>query len=448
MADKTLKARIKLLYKTQQEWQQNLDYEPLAGEACIVYVPAGNATEPAVLAKIGDGSTKFKDLPWIQAVASDVHDWAKKSDLEWNDLSDDFKSKLAGYVGAGNQYRINKNNEVYTLQSREYDASTETWGEWTDVADSSIDVSNKVDHVLNGPNGKALIFNESDGGGAKFEHNDGTWSFAGVNDGGKDGIAGQIYAVNKDTKIGTRINITANGIYYTNGKANATYESTDEIATQGDIANAINNLGSALLYIGKVEAAAGETVNHALERAVTEYTSTHLGYTLKSGAVAIVDTVEFIYNGSEWQQFGNEGLYETRADATAAHNELKALIEAEEATRIAEDAKKTDRELTGTNGKALIFNEDDGGGAKFENNDGTWSYVGVNDGGSNGITGQIYSVDHSNGNLGTRINMTNDGFYYFKGKTGAMQYTAQDEIATKGDVESALDDIIVIDGNA
>ena len=404
MADKTLKARIKLLYKTQQEWQQNLDYEPLAGEACIVYVPAGNATEPAVLAKIGDGSTKFKDLPWIQAVASDVHDWAKKSTLAWEDLSDVFKSALARYVGAGNQYRINKNNEVYTLQSREYDASTETWGEWTDVADSSIDVSNKVDHVLNGPNGKALIFNESDGGGAKFEHNDGTWSFAGVNDGGKDGIAGQIYAV--------------------------------------------NNLGSALHYIGKVEAAAGETVNHALERAVTEYTSTHLGYILKPGAVAIVDTVEFIYNGSEWQEFGDEGLYETRADATAAHDELKSLIEAEEATREAEDAKKTDRELTGANGKALIFNESDGGGAKFENNDGTWSYVGVNDGGSNGITGQIYSVDHSNGNLGTRINMTNDGFYYFKGKTGAMQYTTQDEIATKGDVESALDDIIVIDGNA
>ena len=57
-------------------------------------------------------------------------------------------------------------------------------------------------------------------------------------------------------------------------------------------------------------------------------------------------------------------------------------------------------------------------------------------------------MDHSNGNLGTRINMTNDGFYYFTGKTGAMQYTAADEIATKGDIEGAIDDIVIIDGNA
>ena len=43
--------------------------------------------------------------------------------------------------------------------------------------------------------------------------------------------------------------------------------------------------------------------------------------------------------------------------------------------------------------------------------------------------------------------MTNDGFYYFTGKTGATQYTADDEIATKGDITNALDDIIIIDGN-
>ena len=73
-------------------------------------------------------------------------------------------------------------------------------------------------------------------------------------------------------------------------------------------------------------------------------------------------------------------------------------------------SKKTDREETGANGKGLIFNESDGGGAKFENSDGTWSFVGVNDGGKNGITGQLYSVDHSNGNLGTRLNLTSNGF--------------------------------------
>lgn len=102
-------------------------------------------------------------------------------------------------------------------------------------------------------------------------------------------------------------------------------------------------------------------------------------------------------------------------------------------------ANKTTQNLQGTNGLARIWNESDGGGVQFQHKDGTWSFVGVNDGGANGITGQLYSVDKNNGNLGTRINMTSDGFFYFKGKTGATQYTADDEIATLGDVQSVKD---------
>lgn len=97
------------------------------------------------------------------------------------------------------------------------------------------DLSNFVERVIEGSNGKALVFNESDGGGSKFEHKDGTWSFTGVNDGGANGLAAQIYAVNKDTKVGTRINVTTQGIYYTNGNSNASYVAGDEIATKKDI---------------------------------------------------------------------------------------------------------------------------------------------------------------------------------------------------------------------
>ena len=98
---------------------------------------------------------------------------------------------------------------------------------------------------------------------------------------------------------------------------------------------------------------------------------------------------------------------------------------------------KTTRELHGTNGKALMFNEEDGSGAKFEHTDGTWSFVGVNDGGENGITGQIYTVKKVNNKyVGTRINMTKDKFYYLPNKDNS-NYTANDEIATKGDVLAA-----------
>ena len=426
MADKVLKSRIKLLRKTVAQWEAIKDtFIPLAGEICIA------VDGDAVLAKVGDGEKTFEQLKWLQAVASDVYDWAKKDTLDFADLSEDFKAELASFVGAGNEYRINRNGEVFTLQTREYNAATGQWGEWTDVADSTIDISNKTD-----------IFNESDGGGVKFEHNDGTNSFVGVNDGGENGINGQIYAINSVNKVGARINITAKGIFYTNGKNTPAYDANDEIATKGDI----SALGSALHYIGMTNAAAGETVQQALARIVAAYQDSHPSYELKEGAVAIVDLAEFIYNGEDWQEFGDVSLYATKAELEAAREELQTLIEAEQTARIAGDAKKVDKEINSASGKALIFNESDDGGAKFEHADGTNSYVGVNNGGADGLAAQIYAID-KNSNVGTRINVTKSAIYYTNGRSSYRDQTADDEIATKGDIAGAIEDIVIIDGN-
>ena len=111
------------------------------------------------------------------------------------------------------------------------------------------DLSNFVQRLVEGTNGKALIFNETDGGGAKFEHNDGTWSFVGVNDGGENGLAAQIYALKKDANnkyVGTRINVTKGGIYYTNGADSMAYTALDEIATKRDVQG---DAGSKTVYV-------------------------------------------------------------------------------------------------------------------------------------------------------------------------------------------------------
>lgn len=103
-------------------------------------------------------------------------------------------------------------------------------------------------------------------------------------------------------------------------------------------------------------------------------------------------------------------------------------------------ANKTDNTILGTNGTSLIFNEADGGGVKFEHSDGTWSFVGVNDGGENGITGQIYTVkknSSTNKYEGTRLNLTKNGFYYLP-NTDSSAFTAADEIAIKGDLDNYL----------
>lgn len=102
-------------------------------------------------------------------------------------------------------------------------------------------------------------------------------------------------------------------------------------------------------------------------------------------------------------------------------------------------ANKTDYQVDGTNGKSLMFNEADasGGGAKFERTDGTWSFVGVNDGSENGIAGQIYTVKKNASNKfeGTRIDLSLGGMYYTKGDASAAErMVGANEIAVKGDI--------------
>lgn len=97
-----------------------------------------------------------------------------------------------------------------------------------------------------GPNGVAKVLNESDGGGIFFERNNNLKSFVGVNDGDAGDIAAQIYAINTQTKQGTRINVTTNGIYYTNGATSPAFTTLDEIATKRDIQG---DAGSKTVYV-------------------------------------------------------------------------------------------------------------------------------------------------------------------------------------------------------
>ena len=89
------------------------------------------------------------------------------------------------------------------------------------------------------------------------------------------------------------------------------------------------------------------------------------------------------------------------------------------------------------NGEAIIQNEPTGGGAKFHHTDGTESFVGVNDGGENGMVAQIYADKNVDGNwIGSRINVYQKGIFYHNAEDKASaDYVADDpehEIATIG----------------
>lgn len=83
--EKVLNTRICLKYDSYANWQLVKDsFIPKKGEVCIVAVPdatsvTGVTNPPAIMMKCGDGTHTFAQLPWTQAVASDVYSWAKAS---------------------------------------------------------------------------------------------------------------------------------------------------------------------------------------------------------------------------------------------------------------------------------------------------------------------------------------------------------------------------------
>ena len=88
MAEKTLNTRISLKYGQIGNWTDS--FKPLKGEVCFAEVSTkrvgddGNIIDvPAVVFKVGDGTKTFGELPWVSALAADVHSWAKMTQEEF-----------------------------------------------------------------------------------------------------------------------------------------------------------------------------------------------------------------------------------------------------------------------------------------------------------------------------------------------------------------------------
>ena len=78
---KTLNVRLGLKYDTYENWSTN-NPVLLAGEVAFTTVPQEDTNGiskslPAVVAKVGDGTSNYNDLPFLMAKAADVSEWAK-----------------------------------------------------------------------------------------------------------------------------------------------------------------------------------------------------------------------------------------------------------------------------------------------------------------------------------------------------------------------------------
>lgn len=87
MAEHMIETRILLRYDTFSNWMNSTEIL-MEGEVAIAKIPYGTTittsdhwpsnTPPAIGLKVGDGHSYFSELPWIQAVAGDVYNWAKQ----------------------------------------------------------------------------------------------------------------------------------------------------------------------------------------------------------------------------------------------------------------------------------------------------------------------------------------------------------------------------------
>lgn len=79
MAEKILNTRIQLKYDTYANWT-DANPVLKAGEIALATIQINNAevqSAPTVLIKVGDGTHNYNDLPWASAKAADVYAWAK-----------------------------------------------------------------------------------------------------------------------------------------------------------------------------------------------------------------------------------------------------------------------------------------------------------------------------------------------------------------------------------
>lgn len=162
MAEKRLQTQILLRYATYEQWM-NSEIILGPGEVAIAAFPNESRYAPpdAVGIKVGTGEHYFFELPWIQAVAADVYNWAKTPQPPAASTIPGLDTYIANYLNehsiggggdASSQYRIiyDSNELKYILQ--QWNDETNQWQNTT----SEIDMNdiftrlNAIEHWANG----------------------------------------------------------------------------------------------------------------------------------------------------------------------------------------------------------------------------------------------------------------------------------------------------------
>ena len=343
-------SRIQLKYDTLANWN-NSTFILKKGEAAIVEVPqtatGSGLMPPAIGIKIGDGERKFSALPWIQAAAGDVYEWAKaatKPTYNANEIVN-LDNYIAGAINDSNtQYRIVRgttinDSEKYYLQSQDLGNDV-----WTNV--STIDFTNiygtKITDLYNWAGDMTLplasrtaqqissiingTLNVTD---TAVEHqfvtavseNGGKISVSRAALSAADITGGTLSVIRGGTGVST---IPAGEVLIGNGTSAITTKQIKNYMDEEPEDNLITD-SAVKAYVDGIKNQLQQTFTGAMHFKGIAVNPITIGgtenpfsvaYTPASGDVVLAGKKEFIWDGTGWQLLGDEGSYAVKGAIT------------------------------------------------------------------------------------------------------------------------------------
>ena len=400
MANKVLNTRFQLKYDTLTNW---LSANPvlLAGEVAIATIKTesdSRLTPPAVGIKVGDGTSHFSELNWIQAIAGDVPGWAKEADHKTVSqlIADAIDAIPAAASGAGTKeftsakliksitqdeggkitdvtYEDIAISSVVGLTDRLSGIDTEVGKKLNaDVASAAASTSNKlIDTNAAQDMADTAESNATSAAAADAESKVGAAKTALLGTGGQEGTHTIKGAYDAAAAVGTRIdgfNVEDAGVEdqfvyevdQTKGKINVTRKllteivgvdgtynrSTNKLATVSTVTGAVDALDNELrpLITNMAGAMRFRGTVAAVPTASTAAPDDGLG-AWRAGDVVLFGTSEYVVaslNGSSqpvWQLLGDEGAYQTKLSFTGTPSSSNKVVTNDTLTTAVSDAK-------------------------------------------------------------------------------------------------------------
>lgn len=288
MAEKTLKTRIVNKHASLGDWQGS-SLVLKEGEIALAKVTTavkdnkGNIIYvPRYLMKVGDGTNTFANLNWLVAPASDVYEWAKLENPTVDQLPANLKQaikNLQGSLEAGGTVAGLIKDAIELL-------------DYTESRDDDAENGGVVISAISETNGKISVTRRD-------------LKAADIPDLGAGKITSGTFA---DERIASADTWNTAATQAQTNKSNLDAEVTARQATDGRVTaleDTIKGLSGAMHFVGvsttDPKGTGGATVGDQT--------------TFSKGDVCLFGNKEYVYDGTEWIELGDEGSYLLKTEA-------------------------------------------------------------------------------------------------------------------------------------